>query len=189
MKTSIGYSNVLAIALLGTATACSDAMGPEGSPPPPGPRLATVYDLELETRYIRVQGSCDEDLLGNSTPGEFQYRIVVNGKGVSYIQSSSGYNTVTGQDFQRNAGTDINFANRTFRFDGLPSKGGVDVELHGAEWDGVVKDSRMANRGGSETVPFVLGKSTNRVIIGATAECQIRLFYDASWSQRDVPID
>lgn len=182
--------NVLTVAILGSATACSSTTGPAGPPPPPPPpepRFKTVYDLDLETRYIRVQGSCDEDFLGNSTPGEFQYKIVVKGEGQSGTQASKGYNSVTGASFQRNAGTDINFANRTYSWRSLASTSGIEVELRGAEWDAVSKDGRMADRAGSETVPFKLGKETYRVIIGATSKCQIRLFYDARWTERQIP--
>ena len=164
--------------------ACSDSMtGPDSDP---GPQLTTVYDLDVVTRYINVRGSCDEDILGNSTPGEFQYRIVVSGAGQSHTQESAGYNKVSGENFQRNATTDINFANKTYIWRGISKSTSIEVYLAGAEWDGVVKDSRMANRGGSVKVPFALGKKTRSITIGATGKCQIRLYYDASWFERKV---
>jgi hypothetical protein len=39
---------------------------------------------------------------------------------------------------------------------------------------------------GSRTVPFALGKKGRTVIIGANADCQIRLHYDAEWTERVV---
>ena len=163
--------------------ACSEMTGPnEGTDPQP----TIVYDLVLVTRYINVRGSCDEDFLGNSDPGAFQYRIVVSGAGQSHTQSSRGYNEVTGEKFQRNATTDINFTNITYQWRDLSRSTRIEVELAGAEWDGLSKDSRMANRSGTVRVPFELGTFTRSITIGATSACQIRLYYDASWSERRI---
>jgi len=169
---------------MGTLAACSDSMTGPGEDP--GPQLTTVYDLDVVTRYINVRGSCDEDFLGNSEPGEFQYRIVVSGAGQSHTQESNGYNEVTGENFQRNATTDIDFANKTYIWRGLSKSSSVKVTLAGAEWDGLTKDSRMANRSGSVDVPFELGRKTRSITIGATGKCQIRLYYDASWFERKI---
>ncbi len=182
------WSVMTALLPIATLVACGESTtAPDPvQDPPPDPQLTTAYDLDVEVRYINVRGSCDEDILGNSTPGEFQYRIVVKGEGQSNALESKGYNTVTGENFQRNAGTDINFANRTYTWRGLSASATVEVELHGAEWDGVAKDSRMANRGGSVKVPFALGRNTRSITIGATGACQIRLYYDAEWLERVI---
>ena len=60
------------------------------------------------------------------------------------------------------------------------------MKLHGAEWDGPVKDDDMRDRSGSEAVPFKLGKHERMVVIGAKPDCQIRLIYDAEWTERVV---
>lgn len=189
MLTRLTVRNVMTALLpIATLVACGESTtGPDPvQDPGPEPQLTTVYDLDVEVRYIHVRGSCDEDLLGNSTPGEFQYRIIVKGEGQSNTYQSNGYNTITGENFQRNAGTDINFTNRTYTWRGLSAAAKVEVELHGAEWDGAVKDSRMANRGGSMTVPFAVGRNTRSITIGATGACQIRLYYDAEWLERVI---
>ncbi len=176
---------LLPLTILATVAGCSDATGPEAEPEP---QFATVYDLNVETRYIEVIGSCDTDLFGNSNPGEFQYRIVVYGEGQEFTQQSTGYNTVGGENFQRNAGNTINFGNRDYRWGGLESTNSISVKLHGAEWDGLSKDDRMKNRSGSVPVPFALGTRTRAITIGATGACQIKLFYDATWTEREIPV-
>jgi hypothetical protein len=182
---AIRAARAIASVLLPVAglAACSDPAGPDAEADP-DPTPTIEYDLVVETRYINVRGSCDEDFLGNSMPGHFQYRIVVSGVGQSHTQSSRGYNEVTGENFQRNATTDINFTNRTYQWRDLSTSARIEVELGGVEWDLLERDSRMANRRGSVTVPFELGTHTRSITIGATAACQIRLYYDATWSER-----
>jgi hypothetical protein len=168
---------------------CSKSMtGPDPDPDPdPAPVLTTFRDLEVEIRYIDVRASCDEDFLGNFDPGEFQYRIDVAGYGQLHMKESRGYNTVSGENFQRNAGTTINFANETYTFRSMGTTTTVEVSLAGAEWDGLRKDDRMANRRGTVTVPFKVGKETRRITIGADGDtCQIALVYDATWTERTV---
>lgn len=177
---------LLVMAIPVVATGCSDVTGPEAEPEP---QFATVYDLVVETRYIEVRGSCDTDFLGNSNPGEFQYRILVYGEGQEFAQQSRGYNSVTGENFQRNAGNTINFGNKSYRWGGLETTNSVSVKLHGAEWDGVSKDDRMKDRSGSVKVPFALGSKTRAITIGASSACQIKLFYDATWAERQVPVN
>jgi len=177
--------------LIGGLAACSEsATGPDSTPSPgpaPAPTLTTVYDLDVVVRYIEVRASCDRDFLGNFDPGEFQYKIDVTGKGKSYGMSSKGYNSVTGDNFQRNGGTTIDFTNETYTWRGLASDADITVKLSGAEWDGLGKDAAMANRSGSVAVPFKLGTETLRVTVGADGNlCQIRLVYDAKWSERVV---
>lgn len=188
MQTAASRSANAVLSLLVTVTgltACSES--PMGPADEPAPELTKVYDVDLVTRYIDVRASCDQDFLGNFDPGEFQYRIVVSGAGQNHTQASRGYNTVTGENFQRNSGTTINFANKTYIWRGLPADARIEVTLQGAEWDGVIKDSRMANRTGTETVPFKLGKETRNVTVGADGNvCQIRLVYDVTWLERVV---
>lgn len=172
-------------------SACTDGLtGPEDpseSDPTPEPSFTTVYDLDLTTRYIGVRGSCDDDdLFGNPTNGEFQYRYEIRGEGEAYAQQSDDYNSRFGETFNRKAGENINFANRTYTWRTLDRTARIDVKLFGAEWDGIVKDDRMKNRSGSKSVPFALGKHTRSVVIGASASCQIRLYYDAEWTERVV---
>ena len=172
---------LLPLASLG---ACSEsATAPESAPN----RSTTVYDLDLVTRYIEVRASCDQDFLGNFDPGEFQYRIEASGHGQSYSHATKGYNTVTGENIQRNNGTTIDFTNVTYVWRGLSKDASISVKLFGAEWDGLAKDVAMANRSGSVSVPFKLGKETLRLTIGADGnKCQIRLVYDATWTERRV---
>jgi hypothetical protein len=177
--------SAIGLAILVAVTAC-DATGPTA---PPEPQFATVYDLDVTTRYIKVMGSCDTNAFGTPSAGEFQYKYIVSGEGQTNTRQSSGYNTVTGTTYQKAAGGEINFTNRTFSWRGLTDTGAVSVKLHGAEWDGVVKDDRMKNRANSVTVPFKLGKSTREMGVGATSACAIRLVYYATWTERKIPAD
>lgn len=179
-------SRLLAGLLLAlTFVACDGLTGPGAEEPEP--QFSSVYDLNLTTRYIKVQGSCDpNDLFGNPTHGEFQYKYIVSGEGQRHTRSSDRYNSVTGESFRRKAGELINFANRTYTWRTLSRPVHIDVKLHGAEWDGPVKDRDMQDRSGSKAVPFELGKHERMVVIGAEADCQIRLVYDAEWTERVV---
>jgi hypothetical protein len=180
-------ARVLLTALLPLAALAACSESPTAPGEQPGPQLTTVYDLDVVTRYIEVQASCDRDFLGNFDPGEFQYRIEVSGQGKSGSQESKGYNTVSGDYFQRNGGTTINFTNETYRWQGLPKNATVNVKLSGAEWDLLSKDANMANRSGTAAVSLELGTETKRLTIGADGNlCQIRLVYDVTWTERKV---
>lgn len=185
---ALRFLSVLLLAL--TLTACGESLtGPEppSEPPTETPTLTTVYDLNLTTRYIAVQGSCDKpNLLGNPTNGEFQYKYEITGEGGTHARQSDNYNSRTGKTYNRKPGENIDFSNRTYTWRTLSQTARINVKLFGAEWDGIVKDDRMKNRSGSRPVPFALGKQTHTVIIGATSSCQIRLFYDAEWTERVV---
>jgi len=182
--------NLSILLLVLTLTACGDSLtgpGMEDTPDEPEPELTTVYDLNLTTRYIEVRGSCDAaDVFGNPTHGEFQYRYEISGKGERHTRQSDNYNSRFGKTYNRKSGENINFANRTYTWRTLDRTARIDVKLFGAEWDGVTRDNRMENRSGSKTVPFALGKKTRTVIIGSTSSCQIRLYYDAEWTERLV---
>lgn len=173
--------NIAVLAVLAAQTACSDAMGPDGGPTPE-PRV--TYDLSVKTRYINVEGSCDEDIFGSQVPGEFQYRIEVReGNQLRGSQESRGYNSVSGESFQRNRTTSINFSDRTFSWRDIPGTRDIEITFRAAEWDGLRKDSRMANRGVSKRVPFKAGTATHRVGLGPDAEkCALGLYYDATWT-------
>ena len=119
-------------------------------------------------------------------PGEFQYRIVVSGPdGARPTQASSGYNTWDGTMYQRNATTTINFTNRNHRWSNLASTSGFKAHLSLAEWDGVKKDNRMANRGGDVEVPYAAGTRTRSITIGATGACQATMYYDVTWTRTE----
>jgi hypothetical protein len=165
--------------------ACADSpMAPEVQPEPEAPRV--TYRVDVETRYIKIRGSCDTDVFGDEVAGEFQYRIVVSGPdGARPAQASSGYNEWNGTMYQRNATTNINFSNRTYRWSNLPSTSGIRVHLSMAEWDGVKKDDRMANRGGSVAVPYAAGTNTRKITIGATGACQVSMYYDVTWTRTE----
>ena len=166
-------------------TACSEsitgALDEEEPPPRPKPELTRLYDLNITTRYIKVKGSCDKDVLGNPANGEFQWKYEVSHQGTTYSRESQNYNSVAGKSISRKAGENINFTNQTYSWTRLEKTTGFSVKLFGAEWDGAVKDNRMKNRSGSKEVPYKKGTETREVIIGATTACQIRLVYDAQW--------
>lgn len=181
-----------ALLLILTLTACGESLtgpGLEDTPddPDPEPELTTVYDLNLTTRYIEVRGSCDAaDLFGNPTHGEFQYRYEISGAGERHTRQSDDYNSRLGKTYNRKAGENINFTNRTYTWRTLDRTARIDVKLFGSEWDGVTRDNRMENSSDSRTVPFALGKKTRSVTLGSTSSCQIRLYYDAEWTERLV---
>ncbi len=164
---------------------CTDSpTGPDAQPEPVEPQV--TYQVAIETRYIEIRGSCDTDIFGDEVPGEFQYRIVVSGPdGARTPQASSGYNSWNGTMYQRNATTTINFGNRTHRWSNLASTNGFKVHLSMAEWDGVKKDARMANRGGDVDVPFAVGTKTRKITIGASGACQASMYYDVTWTRTE----
>ena len=88
----------------------------------------TLYRLTVETRMIEVLGTCDrDDIFGNANAGEFQYRVDVIGEGQNNAHQSRGYNSVTGDNFKRHKGQDIDFTNRTYTWVGLPTDARVDA--------------------------------------------------------------
>ncbi len=179
--------NLATLTLLATA-ACSDATGPEIDPIDE-PQFAVVYDLDVTTRYIEILGSCDTNALGTASAGEFQYKVVVSGEGQEHTQASSGYNTVTGKNYQKAPGGEIDFTNRTFSWRALTPSSKITMRFWGAEWDGVVKDGRMKNRGNSEQVRFAVGRKKHDIGLGSDPDaCGIRLHYYATWTERKIPV-
>lgn len=166
-----------------TAPVVPESPEEPAEPAPP----SYVYAVDVETRYIDIRGSCDTDIFGDAVPGEFQFYIRLSGPGgprTAHI--SRGYNTWDGYMYQRNNGTNINFGNRNYGWENLPTAGGVKIELRLAEWDGVSKDSRMRDRAATVDVPFKLGTETRRLTLGATGACQGSLYYDVTWTRTEV---
>lgn len=181
------------LALAASLAACSAPTAPTG-PDAPGeetpPQTVTVYDVAVTSRYIDIVGSCDTNAFGTPSAGEFQYRVVVRHVDLSEQNSheSRGYNSVTGSNHQRAAGGRIDFADRTFRWSGLPSDGNVRIELRGSEWDGPVKDRDMNDRANSERVPFATSRTDGRLTVGADSSCRMRLQYSVEWTPRAVEV-
>ena len=175
--------------LLLFTTGCTQSLvgtEPETEDPPPPVPMVTVYDLQVKTHYIHVTGSCDKTL-GQPTSGEFQYKYVFSGEDKTFELESQNYNSRFGVVHNRVADQQINFQDETHSWSGLSSTDGIEVTLHGTEWDGAIRDGDMSDRHGSRTVPFELGSSTRTITIGATSACQIYLAYTADWKQREVP--
>lgn len=128
--------NLLAIAILCSATACSDATGPDGDPRPEAPeaQFETVTDVTLTLRYLRVSAhsACDGVAVISREPrnGEFQYRVegYRNGTRLETLQSSR-YGSVTGAATSAGPGETIQFANQTWSFDALRSGDQVELRL------------------------------------------------------------
>lgn len=190
MRTPAALARTLApLALAASLAACSTSTGPD-EPEETPPQTATVYDVAVTSRYIDIVGSCDTNAFGTASAGEFQYRVVVRNVDLSEQRSheSSGYNSVTGSNHQRAPGGRIDFANRTFRWSGLPSDGNVRIELRGSEWDGPRKDSDMNDRSNSERVPFVTSRTDGTLSVGADSSCRMRLQYYVEWTPREVDV-
>lgn len=160
---------------------------PVDAPAPASEQPATptyAYSVEVETRYIDIIGSCDTDIFGDEVPGEFQFHIKLSGPdGDRAPHQSRGYDEALGTMYQRNAGTNINFTNRTYVWTNLTSPNGVRIALNVSEWDGVRRDSRMSDRGNSERVDYALGTRTRTLNVGATSACRGRLYYDVTWTR------
>ena len=174
--------SLLTVALLLSAGACTDGITAPEVEPTPEP--VTVFDLDLTTRYIEVLGTCDENVFGNSTDGEFQYKYTVSGAGKSYTRSTTDYNSPFSRNHQKGKGETIDFTNRTYVWRGLSApEGAVQVTFWGSEWDGPTKDSRMKNISDTRSVIYDTGKKTRTVTVGSGA-CKLRLYYYATWTPR-----
>ena len=174
--------SLLTLALVLSASACTESLTAPEVDPTPAP--VTVFDLDVTTRYIEVLGTCDENVLGNSTDGEFQYKYRVSGAGRSHTRSSTDYNSPFSPHYQRGRGEKINFENRTYVWRGLAApEGAVEVTFWGSEWDGPRKDSRMKNIYDTRSVIYDTGRKERSVTLGSGA-CRIRLHYYATWTAR-----
>ena len=182
MKISTRTGRRLSSALIATLLgACVSPTAPEA--PVVEPEEPTyAYAVTVETRYIDIVGSCDEDIFGDEVSGEFQFYISVGGR----LHYSTDYNKAYGYMYQRNGGTNIDFRNRTYSFNNLQSPAGIDISFRLAEWDGVRKDSRMADRSATEEVPYELGTRTRKFTLGAKSDCRGTLYYDVTWSRNEV---
>ncbi len=169
------------------AGACTSVTGLDPEPEPePEPQPQIVYDLDLETRYIKVLGTCDETLLGDSADGEFQYMYRVSGPGKAHTRSSKDYNSPFGTSYKRGRNELINFTNQTYTWRGLERDARIEVRLWGSEWDGPTKDDSMKNIDRTRRVVFELGETTRSVTLGA-GSCRIELVYDVTWLERVLP--
>ncbi|MEK9506563.1 hypothetical protein V3331_02585 [Gaopeijia maritima] len=182
-------ARVLTAALIAlTAGACTSVTGLDPDPEPepePEPQPQIVWDVDLTTRYIKVLGTCDETIFGNSANGEFQYMYRVSGPGTARTRSSSDYNSPFGASYSRARGELIDFTNRTYTWRGLSSDARLEVRLWGSEWDGPTKDDAMKNIDKTGRVVFEPGKTTRSVRLGA-GSCRIELVYDVTWLERQI---
>lgn len=179
------HSNtLLTLTLALAAGGCADSLTAPEADPTSEP--VTVFDLDLTTRYVEVLGTCDENVFGDSTDGEFQYMYRVSGAGQSHTRSTENYNSPFSPNVQRGKGELINFANRTYVWRGLAApEGAVEVTFWGSEWDGPTKDARMKNIHSTRAVIYDTGKHTRSVTLGS-GSCRIRLYYDATWTPRTL---
>jgi hypothetical protein len=168
--------------------ACSDATAPEGGAG--GAAGPTVYGLQVILRHIDILGSCDVDILNNPSDGEFQFEIEVHDVDrLRAIYASDGYNDPLGDVYRRSPGQRINWTDRIYHFSDLTENSAVKLELSGVEWDGVLKDRRMEDRGsGDVTVPFFPGRRSRSITIGANGDCRMSLIYDAIWTESGNPV-
>lgn len=166
---------------------CSESTDPNGGGNG-GPQLVTVYDLELQLRFIEVLGSCDpDDIFGNPTNGEFQYRIVVSGEGQSHTRETSGYGTVLGANIPRMAGEAIVFNTTIYNWFNRPEGASVTVEFRASEWDVVARDSRMFDEHGTRVERVQLGGRLSRSIrLGPVPSCLLQFDYYVTWTAREV---
>lgn len=189
--------NLLAIAILCSATACSDATGPDVDPPPEPPQaqFETVTDVTLTLRYLTVSSNsaCDGIAVISRKPrnGEFQYRVegYRNGTRLETLQSS-GYGSVTGAATSAGPGETIQFANETWRFNNLRSGDEVELRLRATEWDATSRDDYLNDLSASYNINIPIGpEDVNTVGLRVgTANCGLTLFYDRSITTREVEV-
>lgn len=189
--------NLLAIAILCSATACSDATGPDGDPPPEPPeaQFETLTDVTLTPRFLTVRpnSACDGSgvISGEPRNGEFQYRVegYRNGTRLKLLQSS-GYGSVTGAATSAGPGETIQFANETWRFDNLRSGDQVELRLRATEWDATSKDDYLNDLNNSQYFNIPIDPLDERDVtlsVGATS-CGLTLHYDRSITTREVEV-
>lgn len=169
---------IAALAML-TLWACSESTteqnGGGGNQPAPGP---TRVDVAVESRYIRIHGSCDEDAFGNPASGEFHYQVVIVGPGRTVTHGTTDYNSVTATPVSRSAGSNIDFGNRTLTFRNVELDVVVEIRLGLVEWDGPIRDFRMDNRRGRRFIETgIVQDYTGSVDVGS-GDCHGELFFD-----------
>lgn len=178
--------NLLAIAILCSATACSDATGPE---------FETVTDVTLTPRYLTVSSNsaCDGSgvISGEPRNGEFQYRVEGwrNGTLLESLQSR-GYGSVTGAATSAGPRETIQFANETWRFNNLRSGDQVELRLRATEWDGTSRDDYLNDRtiSGDFNIPIDPQDATNASLSVGTDNCGLTLHFDLSITTREVEV-
>lgn len=183
--------NLLAIAILCSATACSDATGPDGDA-----QFETVTDVTLTPRFLTVSthSACDGSgvISGEPRNGEFQYRVEGwrNSTRVETLQSR-GYGSVTGAATSAGPGETIQFANETWRFDNLRSGDQVELRLRATEWDATSKDDYLNDRNDSTLFshPNDPPDATNVSLSVGTDNCGLSLYYDRTSTIREVEVD
>lgn len=186
--------NLLAIAILCSATACSDATGPDGDPTPEA-QFETLTDVTLTPRFLTVRpnSACDGSgvISGEPRNGEFQYRVegYRNGTRLKLLQSS-GYGSVTGAATSAGPGETIQFANQTWRFDNLRSGDQVELRLRATEWDATSRDDYLNDRTISNdfNIPIDPEDVTNVELKVGTDNCGLTLYYDLSITTVEVEV-
>lgn len=178
----LGLLPVLGLAGCGESTDPNDGGGNGG------PELVTVYDLSIQLRFIEVMGSCDpDDIFGNPTNGEFQYRIVVSGEGQSHTEETSGYGTVLGVNVPRMAGEQISLPTTIYNWNDLPEGARVAVEFRASEWDGLGRDPRMIDVHSMRVEVVRLGgRMAHSITIPLGPPCMLTLQYYVTWTPQEV---
>ena len=188
--TTVPHAKAILLGLLPVLglAGCSESTDPNDGGGNGGPQSVTVYDLSIQLRFIEVLGSCDpDDIFGNPTNGEFQYRIVVSGEGQSHTRETSGYGTFLGVNVPRMAGEQISIPTTIYNWNDLPEGALVTVEFRASEWDGLGRDPRMIDEHSTRMEGVLLGgRLSSSVAVGSSLSCLLNLQYYVTWTPQEV---
>ena len=179
---SVMAGRILALLTLPLLASCSNETGPSGNGG--GQQTPTMVDISVESRYIRIHGSCDKNIFNNQVLAEFHYQVIIDGPGRREVHGTSNYGAVTAIPSQRRPGTSIDFANHTLTFRNVELGTVVTVTLRLTEWDGVLPDPRMDDESrGKSPNTFRTGTHTESINVGS-GDCHGELFFDVTVTER-----
>ena len=178
----------MVLAMMLAAAACQNPMEPGDEPAPqPGPGPSLRHNAAVVLRRIDVEGTCDRDLFGDETKGNFAYRIrvrenTVSGRGATHTLQSGNYGDPLGTVYLRGSGSSIDLDDRTYEVRALSEGESVTISLYGIEWDVLGRDKNMDGSGASQTRRYSSdGRKYYELNLGS-GSCKIELEYAIDWS-------